>query len=199
MDNPRVLLAIALSFIILLLWQTWVDDYGPAPQQQVVEGTAENGSNIAGDEVPQSTANDMPASEITAQKALGALPEATPTSLPAGQLIEVLTDTYRAVIDTRGGELVEIDLLQYPETREPDSPPFRLLERGDAQLFIAQSGLRTGKTDAEPNHHAMFTADQTRYELANDADVIEVPLHWSNEDGVQVTKIYRFRRGSFVV
>jgi YidC/Oxa1 family membrane protein insertase len=197
MDNPRVLLAIALSFIILLLWQSWMEDYGPAPEQQVVEGMADS-NNVAGD-VPQAVASDMPSSEITPQKTPGALPETTPAALPAGQLIEVLTDTYRAVIDTRGGDLVEVELLQYPESREPDSPPFRLLERGDTQLFIAQSGLRTGKTGAEPNHHAMFTADQTRYQLAEGSDVIEVPLHWTEASGVQVTKTYRFRRGSYVV
>ena len=32
MDNPRVLLAIALSFLILLIWQAWMEDYGPRPQ-----------------------------------------------------------------------------------------------------------------------------------------------------------------------
>jgi len=196
MDNPRVLLAIALSFIILLMWQSWMEDYGPAPEQQVMEGTA--GSETAG-AVQKPAANDMPSSEISAAKTPDALPETTPSALPAGQLVEVLTDTYRAVIDTRGGDLVEVDLLEYPETRDPDSPPFRLLERGDAQLFIAQSGLRTGKTDAEPNHHALFIADQTRYQLADGADVVEVPLHWTDNNGVQVTKIYRFRRGSYVV
>ena len=196
MDNPRVLLAVALSFIILLMWQSWTQDYAPAPEQQIAESTVSN--TVDGDMQPAAT-DDMPSSEITTQKMSDALPDTTTTTLPAGQLIEVLTDTYRAVIDTRGGSLVEIDLFQYPESREPDSAPFRLLEQGGAQLFIAQSGLRTGKTDSEPNHRALFTAAQTRYELADGADVIEVPLHWTDGNGVQVTKTYRFKRGSYLV
>ncbi len=195
MDNPRVLLAIALSFLILLMWQSWMEDYGPAPQQTVVEGAA--GDN-PGSEAATAPASDLPSSEIQAASVAGT-PEESDDVLPAGQLIEVLTDTYRAVIDTRGGTLVEIDLLQYPETRDPDSPPFRLLERGDAQLFIAQSGLRTGKTGDEPNHHALFQAEQTRYRLADGADTLDVPLHWTSADGVKVTRTYRFRRGSYVV
>lgn len=196
MDNPRVLLAVALSFIILLMWQSWTQDYGPAPEQQIAESAVSN--DIVGD-MQSAATDDMPSSEIATQKMPGALPDVKPTTLPAGQLIEVLTDTYRAVIDTRGGTLVEIELLQYPESREPDSAPFKLLERGDAQLFIAQSGLRTGKTDSEPNHHALFTADQTRYQLADGADVVEVPLHWTDGNGVQITKTYRFQRGSYLV
>ena len=33
MDNPRILLAIALSFLVLLIWQAWMEDYGPQPKQ----------------------------------------------------------------------------------------------------------------------------------------------------------------------
>ncbi|TCK16899.1 protein translocase subunit yidC [Thiogranum longum] len=198
MDNPRVLLAIALSFIILLMWQSWMDDYGPAPEQQVVEGAATETTDTTGEQI-QPAPDDMPTSEVLAQKAVDSLPDTKPSAQPAGEQIEVLTDTYRAVIDTRGGTLVELDLLQYPETHDPDSPPFKLLEQGDAQLFIAQSGLRTGKTDAEPNHHALFTADQTHYRLADGAKVIEVPLHWTDSKGVQVTKTYRFHRSSYLI
>lgn len=198
MDNPRVLLAIALSFIILLMWQSWMDDYGPAPEQQVLEGAATGTDDSTASQAPAAPA-DMPTSDIRAQKTVDALPDTTTAVQPEGQQIEVLTDTYRAVIDTRGGTLVELDLLQYPETHDPDSPPFKLLEQGESQLFIAQSGLRTGKTDAEPNHHALFTADQTNYRLADGADAIEVPLQWTNTEGVQVTKTYRFHRGSYLI
>jgi len=198
MDNPRVLLTIALSFIILLMWQSWTKDYGPAPEQQQAT------ESVAGKELDaiaqKPAANDMPSSEITAKKVPDVSSEAEPAAaLPTGQLVEVLTDTYRAVIDTRGGTLVELDLLNYAESHEPGSPPFKLLERSDAQLFIAQSGLRTGETDAEPNHHALFTVDQTRYRLPEGADSMEIPLYWTDGNGVEVTKIYRFHRGSYVV
>ncbi len=197
MDNPRVLLTIALSFMILLIWQTWTKDYGPAPEQQpLVENTQ---GNKTGDTSQPPVGNDMPSSEIVAKKTAEAQPATGPAALPAGQRIEVVTDTYRAVIDTRGGTLVEMDLLKYPESRKPDSPPFKLMERSDKQTFIFQSGLLTGKTEDEPNHHALFSADQTRYKLADGAETLEVPLHWTDENGVQVTKIYRFHRGNYVV
>ena len=35
MDNQRLLLFIGLSFVMLLLWQAWMEDYGPPPQAEV--------------------------------------------------------------------------------------------------------------------------------------------------------------------
>jgi YidC/Oxa1 family membrane protein insertase len=31
MDNQRLILFVALSLVILLLWQSWQEDYGPQP------------------------------------------------------------------------------------------------------------------------------------------------------------------------
>jgi YidC/Oxa1 family membrane protein insertase len=192
MDNPRVLLAIALSFLVLLIWQAWMQDYGPQKEPAPVPATAQtqtgtSSPSVGGEDLP--AAHDGQAPQPAEQIAL---------QLPAGQQVEVVTDLLRAVIDTQGGDLREVDLLKYPVTLTPDSPPFRLLETSAEQLFIAQSGMRAG-TGPEPTHHASFQVEQHKFELAKDSDVIEVPLRWSDGKGVEVTKIYRFRRGSYVV
>ncbi|HHJ14557.1 MAG TPA: membrane protein insertase YidC [Gammaproteobacteria bacterium] len=199
MDNPRVLLAIALSFIVLMMWQAWMQDYGPATSAPPQAGA---GSNPATD-----TPADMPDTSVPAEAgqtaSLPAEPPVAGLDPAAGQAgsqkVEVLTDTYRALIDTRGGTLTEVDLLQYPATHEPDSPPFRLLEQSPQQMFIAQSGLRTGAREGEPNHRALFAADQTRYRLAEGQDALEVVLRWDDGQGLQINKIYRFQRASYVV
>ncbi|MEA3244012.1 MAG: membrane protein insertase YidC [Pseudomonadota bacterium] len=189
MDNPRVLLAIALSFLVLLIWQAWMEDYGPQPepgeQATVTESPVVSDS---GEDLPVALDDQPPAGGE----------EDVAVQLPAGQRVEVVTDMFRAVIDTRGGDLREVDLLHYPQSPEEDSEALRLLEESASQLFIAQSGLRAVK-GPEPTHHANFEVDQNRFELVDDADVLEVPLRWSNDSGVEVIKIYRFRRGSYVV
>ena len=91
-----------------------------------------------------------------------------------------------------------MDLLDYPESPDKGSEAFRLFEESASQLFIAQSGLRASK-GPEPTHHAVFEVDQNRFELEDGAEILEVPLRWSNGAGVEVTKLYRFRRGSYVV
>ncbi len=191
MDNPRILLAIALSFLVLLIWQAWMQDYGPKPVPQQVS-TRDTAPDAGTPGIPP---EDLPAAPDDQLPEPG---EPANVKLPAGQRIEVTTDLFKAVIDTRGGDLRQVDLLKYKVGTEPDSPPFRLLEEGDKQLFIAQSGLRVGKGD-EPTHHADFQASKYSYELAADADVLEVPLRWTNNQGVEVVKLYRFHRGSYAI
>jgi YidC/Oxa1 family membrane protein insertase len=43
MDNQRLFLFVALSFVVLLIWQAWMEDYGPAPQ----EGPAPVATDVA--------------------------------------------------------------------------------------------------------------------------------------------------------
>jgi len=191
MDNPRVLLAIALSFLVLLIWQAWMKDYGPQPETPSTAPAAETTPPLAapvhGEDLPAADTHVAPQPS-----------EPVAVQLPEGQQIEVLTDQFRAIIDTQGGDLREVDLLKYPQTTKPDSPPFRLMETSAKQLFVAQSGLRIGK-GPEPTHHARFRADQSKFELSADADTLEVPLHWTDGNGVEVIKIYRFHRDSFVI
>ena len=193
MDNPRTLLAIALSFLVLLIWQAWMKDYGPQPQPQAVEQSAEPATPAVaetGEDLPVAPDDSPPVSDK----------EEVAVQLPEGQRVEVVTDLFSVIIDTQGGDLREVDLLQYPLTTDKDSGPFRLLQESTSELFIAQSGLRVGKGKGpEPTHYANFQVDQNRFELNADADLLEVPLRWSNGAGVEVTKLYRFRRDSYVV
>ena len=98
MDNPRVLLAIALSFLVLLIWQAWMEDYGPQPAPQASTPTE---TPAAGATTATTTAQDLPVAPDDTM-----LEADTPESaqLPAGQQIEVVTDLFHAVINTRGGD-----------------------------------------------------------------------------------------------
>ena len=196
MDNPRVLLFIALSFLFLLIWQAWMDDYGKPPQP-VAEQQAAGQAGAPGEQAPQvAEGEDLPSH--TPAATAGEAPPPETARLQSGQRVDIRTDLIHAEVDSRGGDLRVLDLLAYPETTAPDSPPFRLLNDRGPELFVAQSGLRAVAGD-EPTHHADYRVEQTRYQMAEGQDVLEVPLHWRSKTGVEVTKVYRFHRGSYVV
>ena len=105
MDNQRLILFLALSFILFLGWQAWQKDYAPAP-------VALNGSNAAmtasaskGLETP----NDVPMVQTQQDKATKAdTPAAPVTGMEAtgsSQRIHVVTDNLDVIIDTRGGDI----------------------------------------------------------------------------------------------
>ena len=190
MDNQRLFLFVALSFVVLLLWQAWMEDYGPRPVADTPAPTAESATASA------PPADDLPHAAGDTQLAQALPPEEL--VLATGQQVRVETDVLSIEIDTTGGDLRRADLLTYPETTAADSAPFRLLNGTLPNLHVVQSGLRTSDGE-EPTHHATFRAEQTHYRLADGAESLQVPLHWKSPAGIEVTKVYTFHRGSFRV
>ena len=192
MDNQRLFLFVALSFVALLLWQTWMEDYGPKPVESEAEPSAQT---TTGAGTPASS-EDIPSAPAMGLVDDSAIPETD--LLKSAQTITVETDLYTISIDTTGGDLRQADLLDYPATTDPDSPPFRLLNDSLPNLFVVQSGLRASE-GAEPTHHVIYTAEQQRYHMPDSADTLQVPLTWRSPEGVEVIKRYTFHRGSYVV
>ena len=188
MDTQRILLFFALSLVLLLIWQAWIEDYGakPEPARQVQQS-----------DIPQPP-GDVPASPEMAGVEAPAVPPPTPDALARATRVKVVTDVFEAEIDTTGGDLRQVLLLDYPvSSRQPDQP-FRLMEDRGLRIFIAQSGLLSRDRPA-PDHYATYTAEQTEYQLAPGASELRVPLRWEGPDGIVVTKVYTFRAGSYLI
>lgn len=186
MDFQRLLLILALSLVLMLLYQAWQQDYGPQPPAPVAATSLEGAA-----------AGDLP----TATPRPGAVPELR-EGLASAQRLRVYTDVYAVEIDTQGGDLRRVDLIRYPVSLDRPDEPTRLLDDSGALLFIAQSGLRpTSGTEAAlvPDHYAVFHAEQDEYRLAEGQDRLEVRLQWRDASGVEVDKIYTFQRGSYVI
>jgi len=188
MDFQRLMLWIALSFVLLMMYQAWQKDYGPQPPVPVT--------------TTQSPAQTPAAADLpTATQRPGAAPELR-EGLASAKRVRVYTDVYAVEIDTQGGDLRRADLTRYPLTLERPDEPIRLLDDSSNLLFIAQSGLRPASATAAelvPDHYAVYTVEQDEYRLADGQDELQVRLQWRNDAGVEVDKIYTFRRGSYVV
>ena len=104
----------------------------------------------------------------------------------------------RVEIDTRGGNVVAADLLAYPQEPKDFAHPVRLLDSSASHYFEAQSGLVSAQGIA-PDHTATFTAEKNEYALADGADTIEVPLTWTDASGLQVRKVFVFKRASYAI
>ena len=186
MDNQRLFLFIALSFVALMLWEAWQRDYS-APEPVTVERGA---PDVAAPPPADLPAVPPPPTQVQTTE--------TETGLASVTRVRVTTDVLDVEIDTRGGDLRQADLLQYPEKSDAPETPVRLLDDQLPNLFIVQSGLRT-QSGTEPTHHVVFEAAETEYRLAPGQAAIEVPLLWRSPEGVTVTKRYRFHPGSYVI
>ncbi len=191
MDNFRLLLFFALAFVLLLLYQAWMEDYGtPAPppvaatQQQSSSPSSVADSGMP-DAVPEvSVDNSVPA---TAPNGMSSVAD-------TGQVIRIETDVIQAELSTKGGSFRSLQLLNYPV--DPDRPDIKvqLFKPETPNYYIAQSGLVGSNAETAPTHEAVFTARQTEYQ-----DSLSVDLVWEHESGIRVTKTYVFKRGEYLV
>src|SRR5690606_32124928 len=115
-------------------------------------------------------------------------PIRTGSKLESGEKIVVKTDKVIAEIDTAGGDLRRLELLEHPD-KENKTEPFALLVSDPTHIYVAQSGLIG---EDLPNHKTRYTAEPGTFELAEGKDNIEIRLFASETGGISVTKIYTF-------
>jgi YidC/Oxa1 family membrane protein insertase len=211
-NNPRIYLWVALALMVWLNYDAWQRDYGPRPD--VVTNTTRpvNGGPAStppansdlSNQIPQAPKEAAPAkgaagagATADATPAAGSVPGSTASPTPdaaAPPVIHVRTDVLDLDISTRGGTLQRADLLKYPKVKG-EATPVRLENMDDPQtLYLLQSGL-TGPQPT-PTHLTLLTSERTDYQLGN-SNELRVPLTWTSEDGVKVTKTFVFRRGEY--
>lgn len=207
MDNIRFVLVMAMLMISYMLWESWQIDYGPKPKAIISDTPTISGT----------TPEAVSAQTGAAQAATSESQSAINTSAAQEKIITVKTDVIRLEIDTVGGTLRNLDLVQYPTEKpntyvskaydliglkapEKNLAPIRLFEAKPEALYVAQSGLvASSNAIAAPDHHAVFKADKAEYTLQEGSDELRVALNWINPQGLKVTKTYVFKRGSYAI
>ena len=182
MDNARFVLIAFFFFLSVMLYQQWQIDYGPKP--------------AGAPSLAASSSPDLPAARALTGGA-GSTPSAEAPDTLSGQRIRIETDVLRLEVDTEGGDIRLLDLIRYPETKDHPDQPVRLFTEGELR-FIAQSGF-IGEVGTLPNHHTLWQGEQTDYRLPEGQNLLRIPLHWRTTDGLEVTKTFLLRRGSYEI
>ncbi len=210
MDNIRFILVVTFAMLVFMLYQAWQLDYGPKPPSAQTASTA-----INADDVPVTNGSSTP--EVSGSTPTTSESPAPLTTAVTPKTIKVKTDVISLEIDPQGGNIVNLDLLHYPveqsnsvvdklralvgmSVAEKDTSPVRLFNSDAKKLFIAQSGFITEKDSATaPNHYSVFTAEKDSYTLQEGQDSFSVPLTWTDNNGLTVTKVFTFTRGSYAI
>lgn len=191
LDYIRITLYTLMIFIGFFLFQAWEKDH---PRSEPAVPPVEAVSAINRPDVSSMTMPSQAAANATAQ----------PNTLPSisnaakGQLLNVRTDILEAKIDTLGGEIVEVKLLQYPESLGSKSP-FLLLNDDLKTRYIAESGLLSSLGPDTPQSQAIYTTSQTNYVLNPNDNTLTVKLNWQSKEGIKVTKTYTFTRHRYEI
>jgi len=174
MDTQRLILLFIFGFSVLMLWEAWQREHSPKPPAHAEQPVA---------------SKPAAATPAPSQGAIG-----TPaTAAQKGESIVITTDLVIAEIDTLGGSLKRLELLRHKDSSDPDKN-FVLIS--PAHQYEAQSGL-TGEGGA--NHRSLWRAQPGPRTLAASAESLQLQLRTMGKDGLEVEKIYTFRRNSYVI
>lgn len=199
MDTKKLVLFIIFSTSLLFLWEEWQkEQQRPLVQSPGQTQGLKNDSSSAlfQNETP------VPGEKLTAStqpiKGLPSQGDGKPfigNKLESGEKILIKTDIIIAEIDTAGGDLRRLELLLHPDKTDKNKA-FALLQNQSGRINVAQSGLIGGGL---PDHKTRYTTVSEAYNLAAGQDKVEVRLQAPEVEGIQVTKIYTFHRGSYII
>ena len=183
MESQRTFLLIGLMLVSFLLFQEWDNDYNkPKVDPSATTQTLQANSPESDDYIPSSSDSGLPASATLAKRSV----------------IEITTDVFKVKIDTKGGDIVETDLLQYEETKGSDTPYMLLGQLDGGKQYFSQSGLiGLNGPDGSANGRPTYSTEQKSYTLTGDE--LRVPLQFTDSNGVSFTKTYVFKKGQYDV
>ena len=212
MEQQRPLLFIALAIVLFLLWDAWQRDFGPeqpTPQTQsrsAPQSGQADSSSTSGSDIPMGADNAQTPSSSDSQADVPAGRGTGGNIMESGRRIEVVTDLFRAEIDTVGGGLRRVALLEYPVSSDKPDEPFVLMNDTLPNLFVGQSGFTAKRQQANdnsliaaPNHYSRYQAEATHYQLRQGQDRLSVDLTWKSPEGVEFTKTYHFQRDKYEI
>jgi len=177
MDTQRLFLFVIFSFSLVLVWDGW--QRYQHPQEIVAQQTP-------GKVAPRAT-TDVKREVVIAQTV-------TPTA--GGKIITVTTDMLSVEINTVGGDVQRLALINHPDSQDK-SKPFVLFDKGvGTHNYSEQSGLIG---EGLPNHNTVYQADKDTYSLVEGSDTIQVKLSANSVNGINVIKTLTFHKGSYEI
>jgi len=189
MDNQKLFLLAAIGLTVFLLWDQW----------EIKQTTDANGNTITQTSITafesDAQTGDIPSTAISNSTTTDSVPSGIVESLPQDAFTTVTTDLLTVQISNRGGTIQSAYLNAY--NNELDSEPtLQLLSSDSSKLFQAQSGL--WPTEQLPDENAEYTSEQQSYFLDDSSELV-VPLTWHGDNGIVVTKNYRFTPNTYTI
>ncbi|MEO6410112.1 MAG: membrane protein insertase YidC [Burkholderiaceae bacterium] len=199
-DIRRTLLWVVFSMSLVLLWDAWNKHsghpsmFGPPPARPAASPAAAPPGASGGIPVPTPGAT---VSSVAGSPAPTA-PVAPSAAAPAERTV-ITTDLVRATLDSKGGDLIRVELLKQTDQND-HSRNVVLLDQSAERLYVAQTGLVPPAGGAGlPNHLTAMTLLPGERSLKDGANAIDVTFESPEVSGVKLRKIYSFRRGDYVI
>ena len=184
-DNRNIILAIVLSMIVLFGWQFFVAGPQLERAQQQAQIAAEQAQSEAALATPAANAQPGVAGAPGAVAADGTVsfPERA-AAIAASERVIINTEDLEGSINLTGARLDDLELKQYRETVDPESPIITLLTpAGAPNAYFAEQGWvpAAGANIAVPDGRTVWSVEGENATLTAETPVT---LVWDNGAGL---------------
>jgi YidC/Oxa1 family membrane protein insertase len=183
--EKRAFIAVALSLLILVLYQEWISRY---------YGTPPPAQNTATKEAEKPVPSPAPAPSPPA------LPvESTARTAPTagqGKEIKVETENYVALFTAEGGRLKSFKLKKYRSSLDENSPPFEMVSTTPGVPLPL--GVRWQTKTAVDDADVMYSVQGGNLELSDSAKG-NLLFQGRASDGTTITKSFTFSGSTYAI
>ncbi|MEO5340617.1 MAG: membrane protein insertase YidC [Magnetococcus sp. MYC-9] len=205
--DRRTTLALSLSFILLMLYQTYMELFMAPPPVETEQSSAKAEAKPDG----QPAAPRKPLDPVVPDAQVGKggelqLAKAAPTAPPsAGDAVEVRPEVLlpfangviRGHISLTGAQLVDLSFLKHLDKLPPEGKPIRFLQHTvpakGAELFFGESGFLATPDIQTPGRKTVWTT-QNRDGVQGGGNM---ELAWENGSGLRFEKSFVFSPDSY--
>ncbi|MXP51422.1 membrane protein insertase YidC [Pantoea sp. SoEX] len=177
MDSQRNLFLIVFLLLFIIFWQNWQMDHSvELANNPEIKNSSNNESNISGNTNKNISIKDK------------------------DQNILVKTDVFSLNISNYGGDIHQVELLNFAEGLGSNKP-LKLLETNPLFLYQAQTGINgvDGPDNIEKNIRPKFIAKKNYFEMRKGQNELKVPIEYTSKNGIKYTKIFIFKKGNYSV
>jgi YidC/Oxa1 family membrane protein insertase len=206
MDIQRIVLFAGLAIVSYMMVLAWNEDYNLPQTQQIAEQSSSRAPSGDSDNMtlPEGSSgrSDSSGEEFVTpegdSQAIGATENGAANV--SDQLITVRTDVFELKIDRVGGNIIESALLQYDRSLD-SKESLKLLTNTNRRTYIMESGLigRDGVDSKGNGGSPVYDVSASEYQLQDGENSLTVDLTHTTDNGVEVTKQYRFNRNSYEI
>ncbi len=207
-EMRRTVLWVIFSMSLVLLWDAWSVHTGQPSlfggSKPAATAAASSGALTAPSTVPSATTVPASSLPISANAGVGvgggaAAVAVVPNAAAESQKFGVSTDMVKATLDSLGGTVVRLELLQQTDHLDRSKNVVLFDESAD-RLYKAQTGLIAAPGSAAmPNHATVYRLVPGERVLKDGQDQLQVRFESPEVGGVTLAKTYTFQRGSYVV
>ena len=182
------------SCLLCFISNFWQKEHATqlSPIQQPVTENINTATYVPDNTIPSATHSE------SVQEIKQAQLTPKPVVIPSDRIIHVMTDVMDVEIDALGGNIIQVQLLKYPEKLNEKSA-YLLINNSPERRYIARSGLLSSQGPNDKNSEALYKPEQQQYVLEQGQKDLTVKLFWKDKDGVKVTKSLIFHRDDYEI